>query len=94
MKTVHLKCLPCPFSVVKLVAQFLRENGLKDTLKTLQLESGVELNIVEDAGALRRNILEGRWDIVLADIADLFLPSDLLLQLYELVLFRFLVLRI
>jgi WD40 repeat-containing protein SMU1 len=72
-------------SIIKIVAQFLKENGLKDTLKTLQLESGVNVNIIEDRENLKQNILDGKWDVVLKIVSEFYLPSELLLQLYELV---------
>ncbi len=51
--------------VMKLVLQFLKEQGMGDSLQILQRESGVYLNAVTDLEGLLKDILTGRWESVL-----------------------------
>lgn len=71
--------------VVKLMLQFMKENGLNKSLKCLQEESQVSLNLIESPDQFSENIREGRWDKVLDEIQKLKLPSVKLLELYEVV---------
>eukprot|EP00761_Pharyngomonas_kirbyi_P009856 gb/GECH01009874.1/.p1 GENE.gb/GECH01009874.1/~~gb/GECH01009874.1/.p1 ORF type:complete len:517 (+),score=114.42 gb/GECH01009874.1/:1-1551(+) len=69
--------------VVRLMLQFCKENSLPKTFKTLQEESKVSLNTVENAEQFRSDILNGRWDHVLRTVASLSVPSSVLMDLYE-----------
>lgn len=51
--------------IVQLMLQFMRENGLRASLKALQDETGVYLNTVDDPALLKQRILAGHWDLVL-----------------------------
>lgn len=69
--------------VLRIIMQFLSEQGLGQSLKVLQNESGVALNAMENPDALSVAILNGHWDIALPLVARLKLPMDLLMSLYE-----------
>jgi WD40 repeat-containing protein SMU1 len=69
--------------VIRLMIQFLKENGLHDTLRTLQEESQVTLNTVDDVDKFNQDILHGRWDAVLEVVSTLRLPAARLVQLFE-----------
>ena len=51
--------------IVQLMLQFMRENGLRASMKALQDETGVYLNTVDDPALLKQRILAGHWDLVL-----------------------------
>lgn len=57
--------------VMKLVLQFLKEQGMNESLVTLQRESGVYLNTVTDLDGLSKDILSGRWELVVGQIVHL-----------------------
>eukprot|EP00457_Paulinella_chromatophora_P005780 gb/GEZN01005797.1/.p1 GENE.gb/GEZN01005797.1/~~gb/GEZN01005797.1/.p1 ORF type:complete len:511 (+),score=88.85 gb/GEZN01005797.1/:47-1579(+) len=69
--------------VIKLISQFLKENGLLQTLRTLQEESQVQLNTVDDIGKFNQDILRGNWDAVLEVASTLALPAPKLYLLFE-----------
>ncbi|KAG8465705.1 hypothetical protein KFE25_003012 [Diacronema lutheri] len=69
--------------IVRVLLQFLQENGLTSTYAALQEEAQVSLNAVESVDAFARDVREGRWDAVLQVVATLALPRDKLLALYE-----------
>ncbi|KAI8388543.1 WD40 repeat-containing protein SMU1-like protein [Radiomyces spectabilis] len=69
--------------VVRLIIQFLRENNLQRTLTALHNESPVSLNAVESKEAFRQDILQGRWDTVLKQLASFKISPDKLIALYE-----------
>lgn len=69
--------------VVRLMMQFMREQGLSRSLAALQEESGVSLNLVDDGDALQADVLAGRWDSVLSQIAGFSLPAALQARIYE-----------
>lgn len=69
--------------VIRIVLQFLKENNLVDSMSTLQKESGVTLNTVDNIETFTADIRHGKWDSVLAQTAMLKLPSDKLVALYE-----------
>ncbi|KAJ2080852.1 Serine/threonine-protein kinase smu1 [Coemansia sp. RSA 988] len=69
--------------VIRLIEQFLKENNLHNTLKTLQNETGVSLNTVDDISAFKENILKGRWDSVLTSVEQAHVPQAKRIELYE-----------
>ena len=54
--------------VVKLIMQFCLENGLTGSLKELQKETSVSLNIVDNLDTFMSDILNGSWDKVLKEV--------------------------
>ena len=60
--------------VMKLIEQFLKENGLNQTAAMLQQESQVSANILDNPHTLLLNIREGRWEPVLREVTQLKLP--------------------
>ncbi len=48
--------------VMKVVLQFLKEQGMTESFQILQRESGIHLNAVTDLDSLCRDIIAGRWD--------------------------------
>lgn len=84
--TVYLKVIMVELEasdIIRLIEQFLKENSLIRTLSVLQEESMVYLNIVENIEQLKRDIVQGNWDIVLTIISNMKLPEDVLLIVYE-----------
>ncbi|KAL4434959.1 hypothetical protein ABPG74_017715 [Tetrahymena malaccensis] len=71
--------------VVKLMLQFMKENGLVKSLKQLQEETQVSLNVVSNTEQFVENIKEGRWDKVLNEVQSMKLPGKKLMELYEIV---------
>jgi WD40 repeat-containing protein SMU1 len=69
--------------VIRLILQFLKENGLNTSFEALQRESQVTLNLVNNAEQLENSILNGRWEEVLVSISGLKLPLNKLFNLYE-----------
>jgi WD40 repeat-containing protein SMU1 len=69
--------------VLRLILQFLREQGLTQGLKAVQEESGVALNVLDNPPAFSADVLAGRWAQVLAVVATLKLPAHALMLLYE-----------
>jgi len=49
--------------IIQLILQFLQENNLPQTYKTLQEESQICLNII-DRKYLESIIMEGRWEVL------------------------------
>eukprot|EP01031_Cornospumella_fuschlensis_P011865 gene11865-14505_t len=76
--------------VIRLMLQFLKENGLTESMQCLQKESGVAMNIVEDVQTFISNIRYGRWDAVLTQVANLTLPLEKLVTLYEQIFYELL----
>lgn len=69
--------------VVRLVMQFLKEQGLGKSLEALQDETDVSLNTVDDIETFAADIASGRWDSVLRQVASLKLLPEKLMALYE-----------
>ncbi|ORX60336.1 WD40 repeat-like protein [Hesseltinella vesiculosa] len=69
-----------------LVAQFLRENNLDHSLKTLQSETSQSFNTIDNKDAFLQDIRHGRWVSVLKQTNTLSLPTNVLNDLYEMVL--------
>jgi len=74
--------------VIKLIEQFLKENGLVRTFHTLVEESGVSMNTVSDIEKFLLDVLNGNWSQVLEDVRDLTLPQAKLADLYEHIFFE------
>lgn len=66
--------------VIRLVLQFLKENNLSDSMRQLQLESGVALNTVDSTEAFLSDVRYGRWDAVLLQVESLKLPAEKLVS--------------
>ena len=62
--------------VIRIVLQFLKENNLIDSLKSLQKESGIALNTVDSVESFASDIKNGKWDSVLQQVSVLKLPTD------------------
>jgi WD40 repeat-containing protein SMU1 len=68
--------------VVRVLLQFLRENGLERAAAALSDESGVALNSLPDGGAaFASDVGAGRWEAALAALAPLKLPPSALAPL-------------
>lgn len=62
--------------VVRLMMQFMKENNLVASMKALHSETGVSLNTVDSVEGFVLDIQNGKWDMVLAQVANLQLPQD------------------
>ncbi len=62
--------------VMRLILQFLKENNLSDSLKTLQKESGVALNTVDNIDKFIGDIHSGKWEAVLVASSNLKLSKN------------------
>ncbi|BAM38722.1 uncharacterized protein TOT_010000190 [Theileria orientalis strain Shintoku] len=69
--------------VVKLILQYLKENGLNKTLLVMQEETGVSLNSVSNIESLIADAQMGRWSQVLDAIDTMKLSQDTLYKLYD-----------
>ncbi|PRP79879.1 WD40 repeat-containing protein SMU1-like [Planoprotostelium fungivorum] len=69
--------------VIRLMLQFCKENGLTRTLRVMQEESQVPLNIVDNLGSLINHVNTGNWDQVIQAISSLKLPTTLLEDIFE-----------
>eukprot|EP00743_Colponemidia_sp_Colp-15_P006630 GILK01007147.1.p1 GENE.GILK01007147.1~~GILK01007147.1.p1 ORF type:complete len:533 (+),score=98.95 GILK01007147.1:39-1601(+) len=79
--------------VVRLILQYCKENGLMRTIHTLQEESSVSLNTVDNVENFLSDVQHGRWDVVLPTVACLSLPQQKLIALYEQVVVELVELR-
>mmetsp|Transcript_49768 Transcript_49768/g.119305 ORF Transcript_49768/g.119305 Transcript_49768/m.119305 type:complete len:512 (+) Transcript_49768:24-1559(+) len=79
--------------VVRLMLQFCKENGLKESQRALQTESQVALNTVESVEGFLTDVQTGNWDAVLTAVQSLQLPIKKLMALYEQVVMELLELR-
>lgn len=71
------------YSVVKLIIQFFRENNLKQSLHSLEKESNQTLNTMDNKARFIQDVLDGKWDLVLKQIAKLSLEKETLFDIYE-----------
>ena len=69
--------------VVRVVLQFLKENGLTNAMLALQDESQVALNTVDNLDTFVHDVQQGHWESVMTTVATLKLPTGLLSDLYE-----------
>ncbi|KAI9250200.1 WD40-repeat-containing domain protein [Phascolomyces articulosus] len=69
--------------VIRLVLQFFKENNLHHSLETLQEETSVTVNTIENRETFIQDITEGKWDTVLKDIIHLNIAPRKLIDLYE-----------
>ncbi|KAK2197186.1 bifunctional G-protein beta WD-40 repeat/LIS1 homology motif/WD40 repeat/WD40 repeat-containing protein SMU1/WD40-repeat-containing domain superfamily/Anaphase-promoting complex subunit 4 [Babesia duncani] len=69
--------------VIKIILQYLKENGLTRSLWMLQEESGVSLNSVPNVEAVVSDVEAGRWNKVLDAIDTMMLSQETLFKLYD-----------
>jgi len=72
--------------VVKLVLQFLEEQGLYRSLHTLQEESQITTNTVQNSAHFLNSVENGQWTVVLKQLAMFRLPLTTLTALYDLII--------
>ncbi|KAH8741385.1 WD-40 repeat protein [Cryptosporidium ryanae] len=80
-------------SVIKLILQFLLENGFEDTFFSLQKESNVYLNGVENLDEIENKVMTGSWGDLLFLIKYFKLPVNLLIIIFEHILLELLELK-
>lgn len=56
---------------------------MNETAKSLQLESSVNLNYIEDRIDFASKVTTGRWDQVLEELSQLNLPHNVLADVHE-----------
>ena len=56
--------------VILLMLQFCQEQHLTQTVKALQKETGVSLNIVSNVNKLKKDLIKGKWDAVFAQVCS------------------------
>jgi WD40 repeat-containing protein SMU1 len=81
------KVLLNPTHIIRLIEQYLIENNLSNTLQVLQQESRVKCNILPSIQEFKNEIKNRRWDNVLNTIDNLEINSEILLDLYELIIY-------
>ena len=72
--------------VVRLILQFLREQGLTESFNALSTECQVSLNTIDSIETFVGDIHAGRWDVVLSQVSRLKLPLAKLEDLHEQIL--------
>eukprot|EP01084_Bolivina_argentea_P163938 285120_1 len=75
-------------SVIKIMLQFLKENNLHNTMKTLQQETNISLNVVDDLDKLLSDIHNGKWNTVLETVSSIGISSEVLFDLFEQIFFE------
>eukprot|EP00740_Mantoniella_antarctica_P011102 CAMPEP_0181367606 /NCGR_PEP_ID=MMETSP1106-20121128/11518_1 /TAXON_ID=81844 /ORGANISM="Mantoniella antarctica, Strain SL-175" /LENGTH=517 /DNA_ID=CAMNT_0023483415 /DNA_START=66 /DNA_END=1619 /DNA_ORIENTATION=+ len=79
--------------VVKIILQFCKENNLTQSYAALQSECQTSLNTVDNIETFMGDILHGRWETILPQVAQLTLPKRKLEDLYEQVVLEMVELR-
>ena len=69
--------------MIRLILQFFKENNLQHSLDTLQEETLVNVNTIENRETFIQDITQGKWDTVLKDIIHLNIAPRKLIDLYE-----------
>ncbi|CAN0477129.1 unnamed protein product, partial [Ascophyllum nodosum] len=70
-------------SVCNFSEHHMQENNLTKTLRTLQAESSVCLNTIDNLDNLMSDINHGRWEAVMPQVSSLSLPLAKLVAVYE-----------
>lgn len=90
----HTKLIPfIIFSVIRLILQFLKENQFDETATTLQTETSVKIEHIENKDQFIKEIKQGEWDTVLRHVMDLKIPSQKVIDLYEHIILELVELR-
>ncbi|KAI9028170.1 WD40-repeat-containing domain protein [Phycomyces nitens] len=79
--------------VIRLILQFLKENNFEDALSTLEEETSITLNTMDSKDTFIQDIVQGRWDTVLKQVAKLKIAPRKLLDLYEQVVIELIEMR-
>ena len=74
--------------VVKLIMQFCKENNLYKSLLQLEDETKIKLNSVDNVEEFRNDIINGRWDKVLRAINGVDLEVDIVVEIYEQIVYE------
>ena len=69
--------------VVRLIQQFLREQGLHHSLAAIEDETGIQLSALDRVDALMADIQNGNWAVVLRTLAHCHVEDTLRFDLYE-----------
>jgi WD40 repeat-containing protein SMU1 len=72
--------------VIRLIQQFLKESNLTSSLKSLENETGIYLDVIENPEDFVISIINGKWNLVLKYLGELEIPSIKLIDLYELII--------
>ena len=74
--------------LINLVLQFLKESNLNQTYRVLREETKIKTNFISNVEEFQENIISGRWQFVFKEVANLELPRETMMTLYETVLFE------
>jgi WD40 repeat-containing protein SMU1 len=74
--------------VIKLVLQFCKEHGLQKTASALAEEADSQTNFIKDHQKFQAAFRSGQWDFILTEIEGMVLPRELLMDLFEQVIFE------
>lgn len=69
--------------IIRVIEQFLLEQGLRETARQLVAESGIGLRGVASLNQLVRDAKAGRWESVLSSLSDVELEKWLLMDVVE-----------
>ena len=69
--------------VIKIILQFCKENNLAESYTAIQKECQTSLNTVDNIEAFGSDINNGRWNVVLPQVAQLKLPKIKVENVYE-----------
>jgi len=69
--------------VIKLIQQFLKEENLHKTLKSLQEETNISLNTVDSVPKLTADVIHGKWDAVLEALSTVKISGKVQADLFE-----------